>query len=582
MRPPKFFQFLIYNFPPRNSTTKNILARGGNVTIETAFHLRNYKSFGPTGAGFESIKHINVIVGRNNIGKSALLHALDFLCDEKSNISDISNCVEITQTLATHELLAQFSKNTTGGDLYGNHWQDHGVKFVDTSITWKDRPNQKLDLVNTEITASEAESKRLSNLKISPALREFKHIKLDADRDITPETITNDINLSSSGVGATQIVHKFLQHVGFERSYIQEKLLSALNTIFSPDISFNEITTRYHPEINKWEIFLGEEGKGPIALSASGSGLKTIILSLINLLVRPSFEAKPVNKYIFSLEELENNLHPALQRNLFIYLEEFATKHNCHIFLTTHSNVAIDIFGSSEHAQILHVTRGFDGVIGNTYSGDATGHGVLDDLGVRASDLLQANGLIWVEGPSDRVFLKKWIDIWSNGELSEGRHYQFVFYGGSVLANIDASIPDTETREAIKAFKINRNFAFICDSDRKHSNGSLKPRVTQLITEVADTRALVWVTRCTEIENYIPKEVFEIAHNIKHLEQIGEFEPIQDYLKKYHISTAKAYTNKHSKAFTYAEHLTKENLAFRPELGEKMVELVKKIRVWNN
>ncbi|AJZ97380.1 hypothetical protein PFLUOLIPICF7_22195 [Pseudomonas simiae] len=449
-------------------------------------------------------------------------------------------------------------------------------------MTWQEISSESLSLVSIDALADEAETKRLSRLKISSTLRSFRHIKLDADRDITPEVITDEMILSTSGVGATQIIHKYLQHVGFERYYIQEKLLTALNTIFSPDIRFNEIITRYHPETNKWEIFLGEENKGPIALSASGSGLKTIILSLINLLVRPNYEGKPISKYIFSLEELENNLHPALQRNLFTYLENFATQNNCHIFLTTHSNVAIDIFGSSEHAQILHVTRGGDGVIGNTYSGEATGHGVLDDLGVRASDLLQANGLIWVEGPSDRVFLKKWIDIWSKGELSEGRHYQFVFYGGSVLANIDASLPEAETREAIKAFKINRNFAFVCDSDRTHPNGSLKPRVATLINEVADTRALVWVTRCKEIENYIPKEAFEIVHNVKNLQQIGEFEPIQDYLNNNRISKAKAYTDKHNKAFAYADHLTQENLAFRPELGEQVMELVNKIRAWNS
>lgn len=552
------------------------------MTIKSAFHLRNYKSFGQTGAGFEIIKPINVIVGRNNIGKSALLHALDFLCEAKLNTSNINTCVEITQPLTMPELHPQFPQNIGGGDLSGNYWRDHGQKFVDSLMTWKEVSPEILSIVSIDPLASEEETKRLSRLKVSPKLRSFRHIKLDADRDIAPEVITDDMILSTSGVGATQIIHKYLQHVGFERHYIQEKLLTALNTIFSPDITFNEIITRYHSESNKWEIFLGEENKGPIALSASGSGLKTIILSLLNLLVRPNYEGKSISKYIFSLEELENNLHPALQRNLFIYLENFATQNNCHIFLTTHSNVAIDIFGSSEHAQILHVTRGGDGVIGNTYSGEATGHGVLDDLGVRASDLLQANGLIWVEGPSDRVFLKKWIDIWSKGELSEGRHYQFVFYGGSVLANIDASLPDNETREAIKAFKINRNFAFVCDSDRKHSNGSLKPRVATLISEVADTRALVWVTRCKEIENYIPKEAFEIVHNVKNLQQIGEFEPIQDYLNNNRISKAKSYTDKHNKAFAYADHLTQENLAFRPELGEQVMELVKKIRAWNS
>ena len=552
------------------------------MTIDTGFTLKNYKSFGPTGAGFQSIKPINVIVGRNNIGKSSLLLVLDYLCKDSKSDSAINSSVEITEILDESDLKPIFKENINNGALEHNHWLDHGRNFIGAKITWKDLGNNKTEFVNIDQEASESEINYLSTIPGYSTLRNLSHIKLDADRDITPESIVNDISLSSSGVGATQIVHKYLHHVEFDRKIIQVTLLNALNTIFSPDITFNEIATRYHTQTNKWEIFLGENSKGPIALSSSGSGLKTVILTLLNLLVRPNFESRTADNYIFSLEELENNLHPALQRNLFIFLEKFAVNNNCHIFLTTHSNVAIDTFGSSEHSQILHVLRGDDGITGNTYTGDAEGHGVLDDLGVRASDLLQANGLIWVEGPSDRVFLKKWIDIWSDHDLSEGRHYQFVFYGGSVLANINASLAESEERDAINAFRINRNFAFVCDSDRKSPSGSLKPRVAQLIKDVADTRAMVWVTRCTEIENYIPKEAFEAAHSKVGLPQIGEHETIQSYLQVNRISGAKNYTNKHSKAFVYAEHLTRENLAFRPELEQQVTELVKKIRIWNS
>ncbi len=552
------------------------------MTIDTGFTLKNFKSFGPTGAGFNSIKPINVIVGRNNIGKSSLLQALDFLCKERKLDGDIGSSIEIARTLEESVLVHAFPSSTSGGDLGGNFWHDHGVNFVGALMTWKENNNTRLEFVAVDCPATNAEIRQLSNISPITPLRTLTHIKLDADRDITPEVVSNQITLSSSGVGATEIIHKYLLHVEFDRSFIQTKLLNALNQIFAPDIVFNEISTRFHSSSNQWEIFLGEDSKGPIALSSSGSGLKTVILTLLNILVRPDFEKRQPNQYIFSLEELENNLHPALQRNLFIFLENFAVENECHIFLTTHSNIAIDIFGSSVHAQILHVMRGEDGVTGTTYTGDSEGHGVLDDLGVRASDLLQANGLIWVEGPSDRVYLKKWIDIWSDGKLNEGRHYQFVFYGGSVLANINASMPESEVREAISAFRINRNFAFVCDSDRKSSTGSLKPRVAQLIKDVADTRAMVWVTRCTEIENYIPKEAFEAAHDKASLPQIGEYERIQDYLRTNRISNAKDYTNKHSKAFVYAEHLTRENLEFRAELHQQVTELVRKIRIWNS
>jgi AAA15 family ATPase/GTPase len=552
------------------------------MTIETGFYVKNYKSFGPKGAGFESLKAVNVIVGRNNIGKSSLLQALDFLCKENKNESNINSSIEITETLEVSDLRPLFPANTTGGFLNGNHWDDHGSKLVGAKLTWKELSANQMEVINIDREADETIKQILSKLPPTSDLRSHAHVKLDADRDITPESISNNISLSSNGVGATQIIHKYLHHVEFDRSIIQVELLKALNRIFSPDIVFNEIATRFRSETNQWEIFLGENSKGPIALSSSGSGLKTVILTLLNLLVRPDFEKRHARQYIFSLEELENNLHPALQRNLFSFLEDFAIENGSHIFLTTHSNVAIDIFGNSEHSQIIHVVRSEEGVIGSTYNGAKEGHGVLDDLGVRASDLLQANGLIWVEGPSDRVFLKKWIDIWSNGELNEGRHYQFVFYGGSVLANIDASLSESDTREAVSAFKINRNFAFICDSDRKAPNGSLKPRVSQIINEVADTRGMVWVTRCKEIENYIPKEAFESAHGKPVLPQIGEYEAIQDYLRTHHISNAKEYTNKHNKAFVYAEHFTKENLAFRPELEHQMLNLINKIKLWNN
>ncbi|WP_449122949.1 ATP-dependent nuclease [Pseudomonas sp. MPG01] len=552
------------------------------MTIDTGFHLKNYKSFGPTGAGIRAIKFVNVIVGRNNIGKSSLLLALDYLCRENKSDSTISSCVEITEKLNESKLKSVFRENHNDGALGDNHWFDHGLNFVGADLTWKDLGNKKLEFVKLDQEASEAEISHISALPSSSALRNMSHIKLDADRDITPESITGDMSLSSSGAGATQVIHKYLHHVEFDRTLIQKNLLNALNQIFSPDITFNEIVTRFHSQTGKWEIYLGEESKGPIALSSSGSGLKTVILTLLNLLVRPNFENRSSSSYIFSLEELENNLHPALQRNLFVFLEDFAVDNGCHIFLTTHSNVAIDIFGSSPHAQILHVMRGADGIVGTVYSGEAEGHGVLDDLGVRASDLLQANGLIWVEGPSDRVFLKKWIEIWSNGSLTEGRHYQFVFYGGSVLANINTRLPEIETREAISAFQINRNFAFVCDSDRKSPNGTLKPRVAQLIKDVAGSRAMVWVTRCTEVENYIPREAFEAAHSKVNLPQIGEYENIQDYLQKNNISDAKNYTNKHSKAFIYAEYLSRENLAFRPELEQQVAELVKKIKIWNS
>lgn len=561
------------------------------MTINTEFKIQDYKSYGDDGAGFERILPINLIIGRNNIGKSALLDALDALCDAKNwkNYPATSSLV-LTETIETNELQRIFPNHTSGGVLGGQHWRDHGVHLINSVLIWRpnlENNNEKAVIAIKTSDGTPVVGPRFDQLKNNvanrvPMTNGKTHVRLAADRDITPEQDSGDFTLSSSGSGATRIIHRILHYAEHDRSLIQNRLLSALNTIFSPDFNFNEITTRFLSSDNKWEIFLGEEHKGPIPLSASGSGLKTVILTLLNLFIRPVIEKNPVSSYIFSLEELENNLHPSLQRNLFSFLEIFAANNSTHIFITTHSNVAIDIFSNSEHAQILHIKRGPNGVYGHSYKSAIQGHAILDDLGVKASDLLQSNGIIWVEGPSDRIYINKWIDIWSNGAYREGHHFQYIYYGGSVLANISAKTPNQEAQSAISALQVNRNFIFVCDSDRSGPNTKTKPRVAKLLSEISDNAGFVWVTQAREIENYIPKESFEIVHDRASLQHIGDYERIQDYLAKNKISKATEFREKHAKAIQYSQHFTKENLSFRPELDKIMNKIIEHITQWNN
>lgn len=560
------------------------------MTIEMGFKLVNYKSYGEEGAGFPLIRPINLIIGRNNIGKSALLDALDFLCDVRTNkYSPVAGAVHITEVLGREQIIAIFPEHVSGGELGGNHWRSHGQYLIDSVLTWRciDEGVQGKAFVNVqspkpeELTVTRRRVFEAACVNRTPKTHGSIHVRLAADRDIAPEPDDGEkLQLSSSGAGATKIIHQYLHHAPYDRDLIQSRLLVALNSIFYPDIVFNEITTRFLPAQGKWEVFLGEENKGPIPLSASGSGLKTVILTLLNLLLRPVIEGKSLKNYIFSFEELENNLHPALQRNLFAFLEDFAVNEGAYIFLTTHSNVAIDLYSASINAQIVHLRKGLGGVYGVDYSSMMHGHAVLDDLGVRASDLLQSNGLIWVEGPSDRVYLNKWIELWGDGAYKEGRHYQFVFYGGSVLANISVDADGCE--DAISAFKVNRNFIFVCDSDRRSRNSRIKPRVAKLISDVVGGTGYVWVTQAREIENYIPASSFQKVHSRTGLPEIGEYQSIQDYLVENRISKAAEYTNKHARAVQYAEYFEKEAFKeFRPELDSVMLEVIERIRKWN-
>ena len=219
-----------------------------------------------------------------------------------------------------------------------------------------------------------------------------------------------------------------------------------------------------------WEVYLGEGTKGLIPLSQSGSGLKTVFLVLLNLLVIPKIpnpqEHKKKSQFTFAFEELENNLHPALLRRLFQYLEDYAVNEKTTIFLTTHSSIALDLFGVSEHAQIIHVSHDGESARTTTVPTHSNLIKIVSELGARPSDLLQANGLIWVEGPSDRIYLNRWIELYSDGRLREGRDYQCVFYGGALLAQVQFASPENGAAKLANLFQINHNLIVVCDGDR--------------------------------------------------------------------------------------------------------------------
>lgn len=132
------------------------------------------------------------------------------------------------------------------------------------------------------------------------------------------------------------------------------------------DAQFTEIVTQQIETSSgtKWEIFLREEGKGRIALSDSGSGLKTILLVLVFTILVPDVEKKKIDDYIFLFEELENNLHSFLQRRLLAYLEELANE-NALFFLTTHSNVTLDSYQNNDFINIFHVQKDDDVEVNN-------------------------------------------------------------------------------------------------------------------------------------------------------------------------------------------------------------------------
>ena len=571
------------------------------MNADTVF-FKGHLCFQKDWVGFERIKPINVIIGRNNSGKSHLLDLIEALSDNK--LSDSGWQLRCRGVLDEESLIGAFPRNVETSSLSGDCWEDHGRHLIGTEITWEiDSNGICTELVSTEKSALESPYSEVStNARISKikkiVLNPTHHLnnkqfrRLLADRDIRQESSTNDLVLGSEGTGASNIVRRFIttSNERFPREVIQKELLDALNEIFGNDGSFTEIQVQEHDDDeaegpqDHWEVYLGEEQKGLISLSKSGSGLKTILLVLLNLLVVPRIENTEKSEFIFAFEELENNLHPALLRRLLRYLEDYVLKEKATIFLTTHSSTALDIFGASENAQIIHVINDGETAHTSTVSAQFDRFEVISTLGARPSDLLQANSIVWVEGPSDRVYINHWIQLYSDGKLREGRDYQCAFYGGSLLAQVQFRPPEKESPLA-NLFRLNPNIVVICDGDRESADSPLKSRVGRICAEVRDIPcAHIWITEAREIENYIPGTVLGIAQNLQSIPDPDKYESffprsgsssyIEDRLNRKHI-------DKMGLAMASTPHMTKENMADRFEWDDQIRIITERISSWN-
>ena len=152
--------------------------------------------------------------------------------------------------------------------------------------------------------------------------------RISAERNISPEVEVQDEFLGEDGRGASNLIRKFVNYSGYDETLIERELLHELNSIMKPEIDFEEIKIQQIMRNGTilWEVFLREKGYDRYALSQSGSGLKTVVLVLLNLLVIPHTSGYLNKPIVYGFEELENNLHPALQRRLFDYLYTFSVK----------------------------------------------------------------------------------------------------------------------------------------------------------------------------------------------------------------------------------------------------------------
>jgi AAA15 family ATPase/GTPase len=286
---------------------------------------------------------------------------------------------------------------------------------------------------------------------------------------------------------------------------------------------------------DKSKILVEMDGK-ILPLQSLGTGIHEVIILAAAATIKEN--------QVICMEEPELHLHPLLQKKLISYLTD---ETNNQYFITTHSAHFLDTL-TPDFVSIFHVNYENGCSIVNRVETDNHKTTVLSDLGYKPSDLLQTNCVIWVEGPSDRIYLNYWIQCFSK-DLKEKIHYTIMFYGGGLLSHLSVSDAEDENdsdsedlNDFISLREINRNTVIMCDSDRANEKDFLKPAIDRIKLEFdkGEFPGFHWITDGREVENYLNPDIVEeniknIHHNVKKI--IGK--TIYDHVWKYESSKPK-------------------------------------------
>ena len=564
-----------------------------NLFTTPSLEIFNFKCFDETGSGVFKLQDLNFVIGRNNAGKSAVVDFFEISicrlrgCDsQKHDHKGQSPTFVLKRELSEQHLRSAFRLDTSGGNISMNHWE-FGSKLIGQSAIYECDPRGNGQL--RDITCPDAFSDSTLQVALSMLRSErFQWpfdgagmVRVAAERNVQPEVMGIEQLVHPNGQGLTNAITRQINDASLSREVAERDILADLNEVYQGDAEFTEIVTRIDGH-NLWEIYLREVEKGDIRLSESGSGLKTILL--ITTLIHIHYGVE-WNQCIFAIDEPENNLHPALFRRLLEYLSKMQQKHGFTLIVTTHSPIAIDWATRRANSQVIHVTHDGKKAKLNAANDYISGRSILDDLDIRASDILQANGIIWVEGPSDRIYLRRWLDLYSDGDLKEGIHYTIMFYGGKLLAHLSADSLDAQTG-LIALLSMNRNAALLIDSDRRlagktktgktqkprmHINGT-KKRIKE---EMEKLGGFVWVTEGKEVENYIPIKIYA--------ELTGQLEPTvsQYYDMVGHPLLAMFKEDKIKLAHAVAEVLVRNDMDGILDLNSQIEQLSTRITKWN-
>ena len=525
----------------------------------------------------------NLIIGKNNSGKSTVLEGLSWLySSEEEKVANLKPSSIGYKTVLTKGFVDGYSSSFSVGGLNDFLYERKVEVRIPTSGSFFHPECSFVDEKPLSFRSWDGTTLKPNMFDLGNEINrsvERGHIDcIAAERNIVEEEgKSKSVEIRRDGKGITNWLYSKLNSAENRNEKVKPKLLKYLNDLLCGESVFENIQVLQNKNTN-WEVYLTENGNH-IPLSEMGSGIKTLLFVVVLL---TKYEIGPKEKTFFLFEELENNLHPKVFRRLLEQIYDFSVKNSITVFVTSHSSSAIDFFYDKPDSSIYHVSRNKDGSSIRLIDNAKGRIDLLSDLGIRPSDILLSNGIIWVEGPSDRIYINKWIGV-VDDSLVENRDYSFMYYGGRILSHYSLE----ESKDLLSILKTNTNSAIVMDSDKRSDDDEINETKKRVLDDFKKHEMLCWVTEGKEIENYLFKNdinrlpVFQMIEGKKtlvndnnELPQVGQYEDFKTFIEPVY---ARFESNKVQ--FSKDIKMTADSLSVL-DLKDRIEELVKTINKW--
>jgi len=538
-------------------------------SIKIKEELNNYK-FNSEEDVIRNISKISIFIGSNNSGKSRLLR--NIYLDKKlkfnmgikelddynelveslnkeieevfksTNITEIGN-INIEEPLDKIEYIEENNKNK---ELFLNKMENlRKVNKTDniTSRGMSINPNiegicEKLNSIQDKYI-KEFNEKELDKF-LAP--RKFKRIyipilrglrKLGEGEDILHKRTINDYFKEENYIEVFTGQNLYNEVLGLlcgnfrDRNHLKE-----FETFLGENFFDGKIISLI-PKIGSDVLFakIGEEREQPIY--DLGDGIQSIIILTFNLFANKGQDV------LFFIEEPELYLHPGLQRKVIeIFLDNDFNTYQ--YFITSHSNHLLDLTLDINDISVYKFSKKInDGDefernakfnIENVNNDDIS---VLELLGVNNSSIFLSNCTIWVEGITDRLYIRKYLEIYQKEKIhnkeiekmySEDLHYSFLEYSGGNITHWDFLNNDQVEEKPMKHDRICNKIFLIADSDGYDLDEGKKKseRLKSLENYFGDR---FYCLKAKEIENILaPNIIKSVVNKFKDARCKGELD----------------------------------------------------------